>query len=99
MKLSKKFKMKMKKNITIALANITLVTMSLAIIKLADVSMFFSEKINEIDKESQTKTASVTKLQNTDTITYIYDAADFVAFRDSVNAGNNLWRKNCIFDG
>jgi hypothetical protein len=29
------------------------------------------------------------RLQNTDTITYIYDAQDFAEFRDNVNAGNN----------
>ena len=33
--------------------------------------------------------SSANRLQNTDTITYIYDAEDLAAFRDAVNAGNN----------
>ncbi len=37
-----------------------------------------------------------TKLENTDTITYIYDAQDFVNFRDAVNAGNNYEGKTVL---
>lgn len=91
MKLSKKFKQKIKKNITITLASIALFTTTLATIKLTDISMplNINTEINSISNENQIESVIGTRLENTDTITYIYDADDLAVFRDAVNAGDN----------
>ena len=48
-----------------------------------------SEKDTTLEKVSRTISYSGERLQNTDTITYIYDANDLATFRDSVNIGNS----------
>ncbi len=47
-------------------------------------------KIEDLDNGYETYiVVIVCKLENTDTVTYIYDAQDLIEFRDSVNAGND----------
>ena len=47
-------------------------------------------KIEDLDNGYETYiVVIVCKLENTDTVTYIYDAQDLIEFRDSVNAGNS----------
>ena len=88
MKLSKKLKTKLKKNTTIALTSIALVTTTLAALKLADISMPVNT-LSLLESDNKTSATTINRLPNTETVTYIYDASDLVAFRDAVNAGNN----------
>ncbi|MBO5478694.1 MAG: Ig-like domain-containing protein, partial [Clostridia bacterium] len=88
MKLSKKLKTKLKKNTTIALTSIALVTTTLAALKLADISMPVNT-LSLLESDNKTSATTINRLPNTETVTYIYDAADLVAFRDEVNAGDN----------
>ena len=92
MQLSQKLKEKIKKNLTIALVICALISSTLATFKLADFSMnsdntMYTTTLAETGDEADSYTT--TRLENTDTITYIYDAADLVAFRNAVNAGNS----------
>ncbi|MBP3708620.1 MAG: Ig-like domain-containing protein, partial [Clostridia bacterium] len=88
MKLSKKLKTKLKKNTTIALTSIALVTTTLAALKLADISMPVNT-ISLLESDNKTSATTINRLPNTETVTYIYDVSDLVAFRDAVNAGDN----------
>ncbi|MBO5478219.1 MAG: hypothetical protein J6A04_00585, partial [Clostridia bacterium] len=88
MKLSKKLKTKLKKNTTIALTSIALVTTTLAALKLADISMPVNT-LSLLESDNKTSATTINRLPNTETVTYIYDASDLVAFRDAVNAGDN----------
>ena len=52
-------------------------------------------KIEDITNGYETYfTVIVNKLENTDTVTYIYSANDMVSFRDAVNAGDNYTGKS-----
>ena len=52
-------------------------------------------EIEDIDNKYKAYfTLIVNKLQNTDTVTYIYDSEDMCEFRDSVNAGNDYAGKS-----
>ena len=82
-----------KKKSLVALTSIALVTTTLATLKLTGLSMPFSTKIDSTVESSQIKSATITRLPNTETVTYIYDAADLVAFRDAVNAGDDYTGK------
>jgi len=92
-KLSQKFKQTIKKNLIIALVICALISSTLATFKLADFSMnsnnsMYTTALAETSNEENS--SNNVRLANTDTITYIYDAADLVAFRDAVNAGDNF---------
>jgi len=89
LKLSKKYKQKIKKRILNTLASIALVTTTLAAIKLADFSMPLNKELITSNENYQEKIANGPRLENTETTTYIYDAQDLVAFRNEVNAGDS----------
>lgn len=51
-------------------------------------------KIEDITNEYETYlTVIVNRIENTDTVLYIYNVADLIKFRDSVNAGDNYSQK------
>lgn len=98
MKLSKKFRVKIKSRVLMILLIVTVLSSILAVDKIANgQESMIGQMEFYMDGEEATEIASVydssltseDRLQNTDTITYIYDANDLVAFRDDVNAGND----------
>jgi len=88
MNLSRKLKRKIKKDISTTLASVALVTATLATLKLTGFSTP-ANMLNLIQKDNTKTATTINRLQNTEKITYIYDAQDFVSFRNAVNAGDN----------
>ena len=96
--MTSKLKTKFKKIFTLSCVS-ALTTATLGSISLALLTMHKNENIDntqDIAISSQSSMSSYIntsfigeKLENTDTITYIYNVADLVAFRNNVNAGNN----------
>lgn len=78
-------KEKRKNRILKTVATVAIITCTLASMKLAgfSASNFLNLSSNKIQGDNKT-----VRLENTSTITYIYDAQDLVNFRDSVNAGD-----------
>lgn len=54
-----------------------------------DESKSVSMLTDTIQNSSEKEVSSEERLPNTDTVTYLYDAQDLVAFRDKVNAGDS----------
>ena len=104
-KYSKKYLRRIKKRILGCTFSIAMSLMLIAGGRLADISMPLNKaKLKNLStsmetesnetvltnrENSQNSTDTGERLENTDTITYIYDANDLANFRDSVNSGND----------
>lgn len=99
MKLSKKLKRQLKQKLITAVASTTAVLTLVAVGNEAGLFARFSELVNlkENPKSAQNEAklltanaiSNMSRLSNTATTTYIYNAADLVAFRNNVNAGDD----------
>lgn len=86
MKLSRKLKRKIKKRILTVCGSTALILSIIASTRVSNILLHLNsaKKVNDVQAETVTN-----RIPNSDTVTYIYDATDFVVFRDAVNAGDN----------